>query len=95
MRKLIARRKPRRVVVCTIYYLDPNPNPKPKPTPKPNPNPNSNPNPNPNQVCTIYYLDPTPGGSWADFVLNKVGYSDLTYRGIVSLSLDFVRNKVG
>jgi hypothetical protein len=23
-------------------------------------------------VCTIYYLDPAPGGSWADFVLNKV-----------------------
>lgn len=41
VRKLIARRKPRRVVVCTIYYLD-----------------------------------PAPGGSWADFVLNKMGYDD-------------------
>ena len=27
-------------------------------------------------VCTIYYLDPTPGGSWADFVLSKMGYDD-------------------
>jgi len=41
VRKLIAQRKPRRVVVCTIYYLD-----------------------------------PTPGGSWADFVLQKMGYDD-------------------
>ena len=38
--KLIADRKPRRVVVCTLYYLD-----------------------------------EQPGGSWADFVLDKLGYN--------------------